>query len=404
MTNIKKPVIDKPAGASKKPQRIKPIKKTNWPLGFLLFLLIFIFGAGLGIYFMPQIIDRLPIVSTWVGDKSNVSLDQINQQITIQESRLDELSQQYARHEEHLNQLFPEQINVLATRLDALELTLSQSVNDASDEEIPTNIVDSSQSTRIDMLLSRMSQLEASFIPLSKNMIDSAAANKQLNELSQQFSSANDKIAALESRLLTVENFATKDNSGLLLAIKTAQLKRKIISGNSYVDELRALKEMIKKSTFSNHQLIIPLTDQLEEFSQSGLITPYQLQNTFNDLIPLLLTASNADSDTSWWQNTVASFNNMISVRKTDGGSYNDNGVDDLIRNIEIHLKNSDLKAALNSFDMMAQAEKMLLEKWKSQVVAWLNSQEAIETLEMIATENYLTPEKNVSFNEEAPQ
>ena len=197
-----------------------------------------------------------------------------------------------------------------------LQSSVKENLSIDTQENTPN--FDASQSNRIDMLLSRMSQLEASFIPLSKNMFDGAQAQKEREALQKDALNLNEKLALLENRLATVETQAARDNTGLLLNLKIAELKKKVVSGEVYEKELETVRTLIETGSLKANNIMLAAIEELEKTAQAGLVTPDQLKRSFNGFIPDLISASNIDTSASWWQNTLNKLQNMISVRRTE--------------------------------------------------------------------------------------
>ena len=194
----------------------------------------------------------------------------------------------------------------------------------------------------------------------------------------------------METRLSQVEALAAKDNSGILLNLKIAELKRKIKSGISYNEELSALSQIIEKSTLNANTRVTNALNYLSERAETGLTTPDQLRNNFNSLIPDILKQGNLAVDASWWEETLNTIKNMITVRKTDGTSFSETGLDGLIATIEQWLSNEDFKSALDSLSSLPQAVQLLLEDWKLELERWSKSDDALNDLESIAADDYL--------------
>ncbi len=371
----------------------KSLKIPNYALRALILLLLFITGVSTGIYFLPTLKERLPIVAEWTGENDNAVYTRLNEKVAEQQSAINQLTKQTANQEKRLNQLSKTQNMTLSSDLESRLSALEESFSIEPDDTAP--IIDTSQSNRIDMLLSRMSQLEASFIPLSKNMIDGAEAQKEREALQEENLSLNEKMALLESRLGSLETQAARDNTRLLLNMKIAELKKKVVSGEIYKKELDTVRNIIDSGTMKTNIAMSNALDKLENFASTGLVTPDQLKHTFNDFIPDLITANNLDASASWWQNTLNKIQNMITVRNTDTRSDVNKTIDGLIADIESWLDTADLKSSLQLVETMPDALQQLLTNWKTDVENWIYGEEAIETLESIAAESYLVLRNN---------
>ncbi|HPF46053.1 MAG: hypothetical protein KDF58_03075 [Alphaproteobacteria bacterium] len=386
--------VGKPIGAKADPAKTKP-KATNWSLRILGVILIFIFGALTSIYYMPALKQRLPFVARWVGENGNSDISLIQQHLNEQKIEIEALKTRTNDLETKLSQL-PEgsetSTNEISSGLDLRLSELEQKLNSLpmQPENKAAPIQDTSQSARIDMLLSRMSQLEASFVPLSQNMVDAARAEKERQSLLLQNKSLEEKTADLEKRLLAVEKIASKDNSGLLLNLRIADLKRRIIAGEAFVTELDAIRELASRNSLMSEQSFKQSFDILIENAPGGVKTPEQLRLSFNDLIPEILNTGGIDEQASWWQNTLTRIKNLITVRKTDGTSYDEKGLDVAINETETWLAGSSVKKALEAVEKMPYGSQVILEPWKQDAQNWVAVDNAVNMLATKAEDNYL--------------
>ncbi|MDG1020199.1 MAG: hypothetical protein P8H57_05175 [Emcibacteraceae bacterium] len=363
-------------------------KTPNYALRVLLLLLLFLSGLITGIYFLPALQERLPFIAEWVGENDNTTLAELNGKILEQQSAINDLTKIAADQERRLNQLSSSQNATLSDDIERRIGLLEENLSIDTQEYTPN--FDASQSNRIDMLLSRMSQLEASFIPLSKNMFDGAQAQKEREALQKDALNLNEKLALLENRLATVETQAARDNTGLLLNLKIAELKKKVVSGEVYEKELETVRTLIETGSLKANNIMLAAIEELEKTAQAGLVTPDQLKRSFNGFIPDLISASNIDTSASWWQNTLSKLQNMISVRRTETSTADNKSLDGMINDIESWLNTADFNSILQVVDTLPTALQELLTDWKADVENWINGEEAIETLESTAAESYL--------------
>ena len=363
-------------------------KTPNYALRVLLLLLLFLSGLITGIYFLPALQERLPFIAEWVGENDNTTLAELNGKILEQQSAINDLTKIAADQERRLNQLSSSQNWTLSDDIERRIGLLEENLSIDTQENTPN--FDASQSNRIDMLLSRMSQLEASFIPLSKNMFDGAQAQKEREALQKDALNLNEKLALLENRLATVETQAARDNTGLLLNLKIAELKKKVVSGEVYEKELETVRTLIETGSLKANNIMLAAIEELEKTAQAGLVTPDQLKRSFNGFIPDLISASNIDTSASWWQNTLSKLQNMISVRRTETSTADNKSLDGMINDIESWLNTADFNSILQVVDTLPTALQELLTDWKADVENWINGEEAIETLESTAAESYL--------------
>ena len=167
---------------------------TNWSLRILMILIVFLAGSGAGIYFLPFLQERLPIITEWVGPSNQEKADNslIPEKIAALEHRL-ELTEQELQALKSANQSLDGRINDLP-QMTSIET--DQTLLDRLDEleqfrlNAETTKKDGDTSARIDMLLGRMSQLESSFVPLSKGLSDAQDARLERKQMAEKTENA----------------------------------------------------------------------------------------------------------------------------------------------------------------------------------------------------------------------
>lgn len=388
---IKKPVADEKQDSQKKPTNDK-LNKPTLSSRILLILLIFISGMGLSIYLMPTLTERVPFIANWIGSEETNELASLSQRIDTQQNEITTLKQKTVELENALNNI-PTAGRELATsdiedRIAALETLVSSGAPGQDAASIP--VTDTSQSARIDMLLSRMSQLEASFVPLSRNMLDAGQAKQERDRIASETATFIEKLAALENRLSNVEHVAAKDNSGILLNLKIADLKRAYDRGNPYTVEISAIEQIINNGTLSENAAAINALATLQQQSGRGITTIDQSARQFNVLIPNILKEEGKDQNDYWVQNTFSSLKNLITVRQTDSSAPTASELDTIIAQIEDTLSRRDPHAAANAADALPENIRAILSPWRVELQSLIDGSDAIVILENIATKSYL--------------
>jgi hypothetical protein len=402
MTEKEKPILRNPSSDNlKNPNKVGSKetiankttpngKSTNVALRVLLLLILFMAGAVVGIYFMPSIKDRVPIIAQWAGYDSNSSdeIELINQSIVDQRSQINILTQRLNAQEEKMADMFSGSSafdgTALAQRLDDLENMYSNNQN------MPIN-GPSNQAARIETLNNRINQIESSIIPLSSNMINAQLTEKQHQAFEQEDKILSDKIKSVESRLAGFETIAAKDTSIALLNLKIAELRRKINSGKAYATEMNAINQIISQSSLKTNQQFMQALGELQKKPTAGLPTVQSLRLQFDDLIPKLLRARGMDENTSWWQKTLSSIRNLITVRKTENIEQPDVGSDGLIVDIERWLRNFDVQSAVDTVRSLPAGLQNILNMWINDAESWIKGEQALQEIERIAAESYLT-------------
>lgn len=374
----------------------KPAANPNWALRLLIILLVLLAGAGGGLYALPLIKDRLPIVAQWIGESNNPEADVLTQTIrsledrlATQEENIRTLQTQNQAINQAINQRLADigepQVNkidpALLARLDKLEQ--GQLDNNSREDDL-------SQSARIDMLLSRMSQLEASFVPLSRGLSEAQEARQERANLADHDLVQTETLNQIESRLTQVENYAARDNNGALLAFRIGELRKKINHGQAFDRELAAVENMIQQGSMAYNDLI---SDSLSWLSQykDGVATDVRLKDQFQGLIPALIRAKGQEQDTPWWQRVYGSAKNLIIIRKTadnEGAS-----LDGIIAKTLDLLNRRDVQNALTMLKKLPDEVRERLALWTRQAEIYLRAQDEMDRIESLTAAYYLSPE-----------
>lgn len=391
---IKKSADDKKSA----PPASTPDNKSSKPTfssRVLLVLLIFIAGMALSIYLMPTLSDRLPIVANWIESEQTSEVAPLVLRIDTQQMEIAALQRRTSELETALNNLSTQEGELIPSdieeRIVALETLASGNAPEQTESSVPAS--DSSQSTRIDLLLSRMSQLEASFVPLSKNMLDAGQAELEREQLASNTASLSEKLAELENRLSSVEQATARDNSGILLNLKITDLKRSFDRGNPYSAEIAAIEKIISDSSLAGNISATNALTALKQKSTTGIITIEDSWRRFNALIPAMLKEKGKDQNASWMQNTLKSIKNLITVRQTDISKPNTSDLDNLLAQIEIYLRQRNPQAAADTADALPERIGEVLTTWRAELQLLIDGSNAIVELENLATESYLLEE-----------
>ncbi|PCJ44400.1 MAG: hypothetical protein COA81_02020 [Alphaproteobacteria bacterium] len=361
------------------PQAVKKTAGANWPLRILLCLITLLIGAGGALYFLPQLQDRIPALAKWAGTSAPDNSPLI-QKLAALESRLD------AQENEIQALKIAPKVNMqpdpaILDRLNSLEQARLQT--DKVEQDM-------SQSARIDMLLSRMGQLEASFVPLSKGLIQAQEARIERSQLANSLTAHNEKLAQLDSRLGKVEGFAARDTSGALLAFRIGELRRKVTAGADFGPEIDALKAMMAEGSLAMNDQIQGTIEWLDQH-RDGVITAGRLRDRFDDLIPDMIRARSNGTDDPWWKRAYDSSKNLIMVRKTKDI---EDTLDAAIAGARQMLDRFDLKAALDQLKQISGEAGETLNAWIMQAEIYLRAEEELDQLESLTTAYYLDDTK----------
>ena len=260
------------------------------------------------------------------------------------------------------------------------------------------------------MLLSRMSQLESSFVPLSKVLIEAQDARQERSVMTDSVTTQAEQLNQLAHRMSKVENYAARDTSGALLAFRIGELRRKVSLGHAFGPEIIALNALTEKGSFA---LNGPLQAAVSWLSQhkTGVATREALRDQFNDLIPALIRSNAGQLDDSWWQRAYNSGRSLIMIRKTEvtpeinlpGEKLSEKNMDHIIVKTQRVLDRLDLEAALSLLKPLTGPSQKLLEIWTLQAETTLRADNTLNHIESLTTAFYLEP-ANTSPNDDIPQ
>ncbi|WP_339861543.1 hypothetical protein [Paremcibacter congregatus] len=383
---------------SQSPSQSSGKTKPNWSLRALMVLIIFLFGVGVGLYFLPKISDRLPIVAQWIGSdhtpdvvhlrqdiqdlknrlaQQNQALETLKNATDAQNSRLAALEQRPGGEDAAM--AYPD----ILARVESLEK--ARLLADTAPQDTTE---DKAQAARIDMLMGRMSQLESSFVPLSKGLADAQTARLERRELIEANATQNAKLTQLDSRLQHVENYAARDTSGALLAFRIGALRHQISSGKAFADELSDVSSLTEKGSFTFNS---GLSDSLGWLSQhqDGIPSAASVTENFDALIPVLIRNADHHADDPWWKRAYHSVTGLIMIRKTTPeGAVS---LDQQVSAIQKHLAHGALSEAVTLSRELPQNLQPLLVDWQTQAQTRLQAEQEIARLTRLAASYYLT-------------
>lgn len=394
---------------SQKSPPIGEAKSSNWSLRLLLILMVFILGAGVSLYFLPFLKDRLPFVATWVGDSSQnqnetMALRQdipaLKSRLTQQGAELDALKTDMSGLSQRVADL-PLSSPVSDEKTDTEVLERLESLEQARLKASSTDET-TAQSARIDMLLNRMSQLEASFVPLSKGLSDAQTARLERSGLMENSATQSDKINEIEQRLTTVERYAARDNSGALLAFRIGALRRKVSAGQPFEVELAALHDMAQQGSLAVNDRLDQAITWLRQH-EKGITPQDKLRDQFDHLIPNLIRASSGSEDDPWWVRAYHSTKNLIMVRKTNKTSSAPesasamNPLDEAIADTQQFLNRFDVEEAVSLLKQLPKNIQEILQAWLLEADIYLRAEEELDQIESLTAAYYLDPSDKTS-------
>tara|TARA_B100001939_G_scaffold337455_1_gene341817 strand:- start:1309 stop:2703 length:1395 start_codon:yes stop_codon:yes gene_type:complete len=394
-----------PVAAKSRSRKPRP----NWALRGLLLLVLFLAGAAVAIYFLPDISARLPVIDRWLarsggaGTDQGLAAEEIRQKLAQQDQRLATLQDQFGKLELRLEALeeksqsgqlssVPDStlqneipldnipVDDILARLEALE----KAVETPAQSE-----TDLSQSARIDMLLSRMSQLEASFVPLSKGLIEARDAAEERQNLARETKSQAEWLAQLEGRLDRLERAAAREASDTWLAFRLSRLKDRVLAGQPYQETLTHFQEALGEGPLTQLPAVQDALDRLQRHAGEGVAPLDDLRRTFDTLVPTVLRAATHVENGSWWDRLLSRLRGLITVRDR---APKQGGVHETLLKIEQALAQKTPEHILDLIPSLPAEAKRALESWEDRLRVRLEAEAALANLENIIGESLFQP------------
>jgi len=333
-------------------------KKSRWPWIMLLMIVMLCAGAALALYNLNTLAARYPLLASWLPtahltetinnrfDDVETTLTQHDRQLPVLEDRLSQLEQQVAA----LNAQTAMSPDIAAQLAELRErITTLSPVED-----------DNSQSARIDMLISRMTQLEGAFIPLSRNLIEAEEARLDREALRQNNAALREQVDALAARLTRLEAFAAQDNHAAILAWQASTLRRALLSGSPFVSEFKQLQ--IAATELGQNRFLEDLLQQLTPLAETGIVPRETLQQRLHKALPDIHQAAAQRADANWWQSTLDKLSSLIVVRNRDNQTGND--IDSVLNRMHQAISRDDFESLLAEQDHLGSAPRASLEPW----------------------------------------
>ena len=317
-----------PSGGSAEPSA--PVASTDKTdgggRGFLTFIIVIILIGG-GAYttrdvWMPEVQSRLPAFMTGTAKSTSETVSVVD---------------------------------VLASRVASLEETLAGLNSDApmavlKQESVRAQSELNKALARIDDLERKLSEVRALASAVTSSTggdIDLGPMLSRIDELEQRDQSRNSEVASLNQKLQSIETNSTGGASGQGVVLAVAQLRDAVMSGRPYSAQLLALQ-----SIGTNSPDVIGAATQLTTNADSGLPTLHHLQTQFSSIAGDIVSLARINGG-DWLDQAAGKISALVALRRTDGSSGDP--VEDAVANIEAHLNDRDIIAAVKTADALSE-------------------------------------------------
>lgn len=244
---------------------------------------------------------------------------------------------------------------------------------------------------RVDMLASRVAQLEAAFIPLSRRAQADAEAAKDRAALRTRAQELEKVIGGLNGRIAALEEFATTDRQGSVLGLTLAQLRRTLDNGQPFETELGLLLDLVPDSSLKPDSPARDSIKTLQDWAPEGVATKDQLRQRFDRMAVSVLRASKTADDAGWFGRSWGRVMGLIVIRKRGDVQGDDPAA--ILARAEVRLGEDDLDGALTELDALKGGAAEAAQAWKKAADARQNVNGAIEQLSAsLAEEASKTP------------
>ena len=276
-------------------------------------------------------------------------------------------------------------VDALASRIASLEETLASSGNDApmtalKQESARAQSELNKALARIDDLERKLAEVRALASAVTSSTggdIDLGPVLSRIDELEQKNQSSSSEVASLTQKLQSIEASGTGGASGQGVVLAVAQLRDAAMSGRPYAAQLFALQSIGSKSPD-----VIAAASQLTENADSGLPTIHNLQSRFSSIAGNIVALARVEGG-DWLDQATGKIAALVALRRTDGSSGDP--VEDAVANIEAHLKDRDVMAAVKTADALSELLKSdalaILEPWLLDAKARATSERALDAM-----------------------
>jgi hypothetical protein len=347
-----------PSGGSAKPSApaASTEKTGGGGRGFLTFIIVIILIGG-GAYatrdvWMPEVQSRLPAFMTGTANSTSETVSAVD---------------------------------VLASRVASLEKSLAGSNSDTpmaalKQESVRVQSELNKALARIDDLERKLSEVRALASAVTSSTggdIDLGPVLSRLDELEQRDQSRNSEVASLNQKLQSIETNSTGGASGQGVVLAVAQLRDAAMSGRPYSAQLFALQ-----SIGSNSPDVIGAASQLTTNADSGLPTLHHLQTQFSSIVGDIVSLARINGG-DWLDQAAGKISALVALRRTDGSSGDP--VEDAVANIEAHLNDRDIIAAVKTADALSELlqsdARNILEPWLLDAKARATAERALNAM-----------------------
>jgi len=246
-------------------------------------------------------------------------------------------------------------VDVLASRVASLEETLAGLNSDApmavlKQESVRAQSELNKALARIDDLERKLSEVRALASAVTSSTggdIDLGPMLSRIDELEQRDQSRNSEVASLNQKLQSIETNSTGGASRQGVVLAVAQLRDAVMSGRPYSAQLLALQ-----SIGTNSPDVIGAATQLTTNADSGLPTLHHLQTQFSSIAGDIVSLARINGG-DWLDQAAGKISALVALRRTDGSSGDP--VEDAVANIEAHLNDRDIIAAVKTADALSE-------------------------------------------------
>lgn len=252
------------------------------------------------------------------------------------------------------------QLDTALDRLKSLEKSLK------AVRQVMTAVTNSSPSDSASAVLESLSER------LDRLESGGETSSEESREL---LTSLTGQVAKLETAIGDAKSDSRR-NQALILSV--GQLREAVRSSRPYLDELAALRVLVKDDAAVGVQLAI-----LEHRSQQGVPNFQMLRARFDRAAGRLVRAEFVSDGDSWIERTIDRLVSSVRWRRTD--NLEGAGVEAVVARADRKLQAADLAGAVQELEALSPKGIAAARPWMDDAAAFLSLERALATLQILA-------------------
>lgn len=352
-----------PAPTDTPPRRKRP----RWP--WLLVVVVLLLCAAL---LAPALRQHVPWLRDWwpVAEFATTSVEE---ELAALDSGLSSLAQRLDVEEQRRAAIAEDVMThgMTLTDLERRLLAVERRANFAAAS--PGEAMGASVAARVDSLAARLAQVEARLAAMADDVRDAASAAQALQDQLALQDRLTMELSGQEERLARLEQSASADGRGAVIAIAFSTLRDVANRGRPFSLEYETLHDLLSDARRGD---LAAQLRAIAPYAASGASTLAMLRAAFAESVPDILEASRAPEGSSWWRRFTAKLANLVIVRPTGDAAGPEPAA--IVARLERRLAGNDLAGALVEFGNLPSTAQEAAGGWAAEARKRLALDEAM--------------------------